>query len=120
MSDASIDFEALSEDDGSFLVDESRVCVFDADVDAALARDIELIYYYQVETVSGDQDRLEESLSAIEEALISMACSGSERRSRRLEDSWEDQVVLASVGYMPEDITIGSKYCLCSIIETAF
>lgn len=101
---------------GSILADDGRACILEPDIymDPDLERDLELVFFYQVQTVSEDESLLESSLANIEGALIRLSCGFTDGgRSRSLQEFPLDTVPVALYS-TPEDVVTNCEIHLWS------
>eukprot|EP00581_Thalassiosira_minuscula_P003922 CAMPEP_0183746738 /NCGR_PEP_ID=MMETSP0737-20130205/66908_1 /TAXON_ID=385413 /ORGANISM="Thalassiosira miniscula, Strain CCMP1093" /LENGTH=998 /DNA_ID=CAMNT_0025982441 /DNA_START=123 /DNA_END=3119 /DNA_ORIENTATION=+ len=82
-------------------------CIYEIDTEPDLERDIELSFFYQIETASADGSSLEETLNGIEAALIHLACD-DRRKTRALTHT---ETIVAAVESSPEDVVSSDYTC---------
>ena len=99
------------EKDGRPVVtDDGIQCIFELDTDPEVERDLEITYYYRIETATSEEPDLGFILKGIEEQLIDLVCSDGRRRARRLEDLPQDTVVVAVDSAPADTVATNCEY----------
>ena len=91
------------------LTDDGAQCIFELDTDPELERDLEITYYYQIETTSSEEPDLDFILKGIEGQLIELVCSEGRRKARRLEEL-EDTMVVAVDSAPADTVATNCEY----------